>query len=355
MFLFEIVLFVLVGIVVIVGCFLIFSRMNMYRPDRIIDLIPSSIPADPPGYVLKNLSILTWNIGYGGIDRAEDFFMSGGKMSMPANKNIVKNNMNEIMNFLRSHKTDFIILQEVDESATRSYKINEVKEIYDIFSDYESFFALNYKVAFVPVPLACPLGSVRSGLMTVSKYIPLEAKRYAFPGDLSWPNRLFELKRCFVVTKYMVEKSSKMFDLVNLHLSAFDRDGKLRKIELDYLKDFMIKEYKTGNYVVVGGDWNSIMLGVRKVNFHFTTSQKYLKFYVNLPDNWTPIGWKWAFDEKVPTNRSNEKPYIRGENFITIIDGFLLSPNVDLVAVKGFDLEFKNSDHNPVKIDLALK
>ncbi|PMP79300.1 MAG: hypothetical protein C0176_05865, partial [Mesoaciditoga sp.] len=79
-------------------------------------------------------------------------------------------------------------------------------------------------------------------------------------------DRLFELKRCFIVTKYMIEKSPKMLDLVNLHLSAFDRDGELRKIELDYLKDFMVEEYKKGNYVVVEGNWNNIMLGVRKID-----------------------------------------------------------------------------------------
>jgi hypothetical protein len=47
--------------------------------------------------------------------------------------------------------------------------------------------------------------------------------------------------------------------------------------------------------------------------------------------------------------------YKEGVNFLSVIDGFLVSPNVEIKQVKGYDLKFKNSDHNPVKIWLKLK
>jgi hypothetical protein len=38
-----------------------------------------------------------------------------------------------------------------------------------------------------------------------------------------------------------------------------------------------------------------------------------------------------------------------------VIDGFILSPNVELKNVETMDLGFANSDHNPVLINVSLK
>lgn len=43
-----------------------------------------------------------------------------------------------------------------------------------------------------------------------------------------------------------------------------------------------------------------------------------------------------------------EGPYVRGENFTTVIDGFVLSPNVRAENVRMRDLDFQFSDHQPV-------
>jgi exonuclease III len=39
----------------------------------------------------------------------------------------------------------------------------------------------------------------------------------------------------------------------------------------------------------------------------------------------------------------------------TVIDFFLLSPNVESISVKCINLSFENSDHNPVLIKIKLK
>ena len=46
---------------------------------------------------------------------------------------------------------------------------------------------------------------------------------------------------------------------------------------------------------------------------------------------------------------------IRATTTTTVIDFFLLSPNVETASVKCINLEFKNSDHNPVIITAKLK
>jgi hypothetical protein len=38
-----------------------------------------------------------------------------------------------------------------------------------------------------------------------------------------------------------------------------------------------------------------------------------------------------------------------------IIDGFILSPNVTLLSVETLNLEFVNSDHNPVVMQVMLR
>ncbi len=352
----QIFIWTLIGILGILGAFLLFSTVNMYSPQPVLTLSPISAPNNLSENVPYKISVLTWNLGYAGLDKSEDFFMDGGTMSMPKNKNVVEQNMKAITSFLSSNKTDFIILQEVDKQAARTYGINEVEQVIKTLRNYEAFYAINYKVDFVPVPLNHPMGNVESGIMVLTKHKPLSAARYAFPGDYSWPINLFQLKRCFIVTRYKIKKSTKELVLVNLHLSAFDKSGNLRRRQLDFLKKFILKEYKKGNYVLVGGDWNNIMLGISMDHFHYTTPKKYITgIYMNLPKDWTPKGWKWAFDPNIPSVRSDEKPYTKGENFTTIIDGFLLSPNLNLISVKTFDLGFANSDHNPVKLVVEVK
>ncbi len=352
----QVLIWTLVGVLGILGVFLLFSTLNVYSPQSVLALSPISTPVNLSGYVPKKFSVLTWNLGYAGLDKSENFFMDGGTMSMPDDKGLVEQNMKAITNFLSSNKTDFIILQEVDKRAARTYGINEVGQITKTFRNYETFYAVNYKVDFVPVPLNHPMGNVESGIMVLTRYKAFDATRYAFPGDYSWPVDLFQLKRCFIVTKYKIKNSSKELILVNLHLSAFDKSGNLRKGQLDLLKKFITKEYNDGNYVLVGGDWNNIMPGIAMNHFQYTTPKKYIAgIYQKLPKDWTPTGWKWAFDPNVPSVRSDEKAYVKGENFTTIIDGFLLSPNLKLVSVKTFDLGFANSDHNPVKLVVEIK
>jgi hypothetical protein len=57
----------------------------------------------------------------------------------------------------------------------------------------------------------------------------------------------------------------------------------------------------------------------------------------------------------VPSIRSNGTPYKQGENFVAVIDGFLVSANVEIRTVTGHDLAFRNSDHNPVSTLFVLK
>ena len=59
----------------------------------------------------------------------------------------------------------------------------------------------------------------------------------------------------------------------------------------------------------------------------------------------------------MPSCRLLNQPYDPADEENTqhyVIDGFILSPNVELISVEGKDLGFTNSDHNPILITIKL-
>ena len=148
------------------------------------------------------LSLITWNIGYCGLDKEMDFFYDGGtKVFTPKSKCI--DNLVEVKKFLKQNDSvDFIFIQEVDKGSKRSYYINEYDSLTKVLNSFSPFFAKNYDVFFVPVPPATPMGKVLSGLAIFSKFQPTTSIRYSFPGKYGFPKQLFMLDRCFLVNRY---------------------------------------------------------------------------------------------------------------------------------------------------------
>ena len=74
-------------------------------------------------------------------------------------------------------------------------------------------------------------------------------------------------------------------------------------------------------------------------------------------DSMLPDGWHFAYDTATPTCRLDNQPY-DAESDATqhyVIDGFILSPNVELTGVQTQDDGFRFSDHNPVLLNIRLK
>ncbi|MCK5734957.1 MAG: endonuclease/exonuclease/phosphatase family protein, partial [Spirochaetaceae bacterium] len=170
-----------------------------------------------------------------------------------------------------------------------------------------------------------------------------------------WPTRLFMLRRCISVSSYDTGIPGRSLYLANIHLSAYD-DGGLRRQQLEYVKTWMNDLYKEGHYIILGGDWNSTFPKVGFDDFApYTTTEENLFWIQKIPDNWTPENWQWGWDPEVPSCRTLDQAYVPGENYLTIIDGFLVSPNVEIEEVQTSDEAFKYSDHNPVSLNFYLK
>ncbi len=340
-------LFIVIFLVIAFGIFLIYATLNDYKPEETRSCYENNSPDLIDSE--SDISLLIWNIGYCGLNKEMDFFYDGGKQVRPSEGKVTEN-IQGVKSFLSENGDyDFILFQEVDKASKRSYYFNEFDTISNMFPERNSTYGKNYNVFFVPTPPAEPMGKVDGGLMTVSKYDPSESVRHSFPGNYSWPTGLFMLDRCFLVNRYNLTNDKELL-VINTHNSAYD-DGSLKAQQMEYLKTYVNEEYNKGNYIIVGGDWNQCPP-------NFTP-----EFKVNVMDTVTRTdiasdylkNWEWLYDNSLPTNRRVSTPYIQGETLTTVIDFYLLSPNIEAVTVENIDVGFEYSDHQPVKAVIKLK
>ena len=300
----------------------------------------------------EEITVLCWNVGYGGPGKNEDFFMDGGTLSKPKDKETAVAYLNGICATVAEQTPDLLLLQEVDADSSRTYSIDERKLLNAGMSC--ECYALNYSCPFVPVPWP-PIGKVHSGLYTVTDGITVDsAERISLPCPFSWPLRIANLKRCLLVSYLPVEGSDKQLVLVNLHLEAYD-DGEGKIAQTNQLRDFIESEYAKGNYVIAGGDFNQVFPGSLDVypNTHAENWEPGV-----LDEKLLPEGWTLAYDLSTPTCRLLNQPYDPSDTAGTqyyVIDGLILSPNVKLKSAETVDAGFENSDHNPVKIAVTLE
>lgn len=301
----------------------------------------------------STVTLLSWNIGYSSLGEKADFFLDGGK-NIRSSKLEFKKYLKGIKKFLVTQKDkDFILLQEVDKNSKRSFKINQFELFNKIFENHSSVFSENFNVKYVPVPLTdiSPMGKVLSGLATYSKFKSIENYRLQYPGEYDWPTRIFHLDRCLLLKRISLE-SGKELVVINSHNSAYD-GGKLKPLEMQYLKTILEEEYQKGNYVIVGADWNQCPPNFDYDTFSKNNSEDYSQ--TNIAEDYLPKDWQWGFDAKIATNRKLSTFYEKGKTFTTLIDFYLVSPNVEILEVKTIDLDFKYSDHQPISLKVKLK
>ena len=307
-------------------------------------------------------TLVSWNVGYGGLGAESDFFFddegmwySGSSMTRSP-RNLIEKNLNGALALFQQFKdsVDFFLLQEVDIEADRSHRIRQYEAYQKALPGFMADFALNYKCNRVPIPLLEPwnaYGSVLSGLATFSRYEPAEATRHQLPGHYPMPDRIFQLDRCAALHRYPTLRGKDLV-VINLHNSAYDPGDKIKAIQLPYLRDLAVSEYAKGNFVILGGDWNQCPPHFRFDSFMPGNAQGYSQG--NLPPDFFPEDWVFAYDPTVPTNRKARDPYIKGKTFETLIDFFLVSPNLRIRSVSGLNQGFQFSDHQPVFVTVVL-
>ncbi|MBQ1547563.1 MAG: endonuclease [Lachnospiraceae bacterium] len=343
--------------VIVLAIVLLFGVLTIieFRPDDVETLtVSGNVPHAIEPYGTHK--ILSWNIGYGALGDNADFFLDGGKGVKTADKKRVTENLSGIVFEINSLDPDIIMMQEADIKSGRSSRINEHEYIIgNTFgnheSDSESTFAYNFK-ALVPYPVP-PIGIVRGGISTASRYQINSAERIQLPCPFKWPVRLGNLKRCLSINRMPISGSYRELVVVNLHLEAYDSgEGKIAQTKM--LREYLEKEVEAGNYVIAGGDFNQTFSDV-DISAYPVYDGMWKAGVIDVND--FSDNFNLYMDNENPSCRSLDKPYAGADkdNFqYYIIDGFIVSKNVNVLSVKTQDLSFVSSDHNPVLMEFEL-
>lgn len=340
-----------VGIpLLVIAWFFGWLTLAEYRPED-VETVEIGGEASQLLYPGSTVSILTWNTGYGALGDDADFFMDGGSHVFTADKERVLENVDSMISEITALDPDIIFLQETDVDSSRSHRINETELFMDALSGYQSTFAYNFRAILIPYPVP-PIGKVNSGILTLCRYPVSESSRVQLPCPFSWPLRIANLKRCLMIDRVPVYGSDKELVLINLHLEAFD-DGEGKRAQTEQLLSVIEAERLAGNYVIAGGDFNQIF-------------SSYEDTFPSLEGTWQPGeidadafggAWQLLTDPDVPSCRSLDRPYLGADKDgfqYYLIDGFIVSADLDVLSIETQDLDFAVSDHNPILMRIRL-
>jgi endonuclease/exonuclease/phosphatase family metal-dependent hydrolase len=351
--------FLLVVMLYLAGV-LLYGTLTDWQPTE-EEVVQLTQPATETMITDSVLSFAIWNVGYGGLGEESDFFFekgggmltAGGRMIRPS-QDLVAKNIAGMRLFVESTPADFYLLQEVDYASRRSYFTNQFDTLRALRPDHAAAFAANYRVRRVPIPLLQPwsaYGPVHSGLATLSRWQPTSSTRVPLPGSFGWPTRIFQLDRCLLVSRFPTATGPELV-VINAHLSAYDSDGSLKAEQMKFLREYVLAEYEAGHYVIVGGDWNQCPPYFPFDTFSPGNTQGYTQ--LNISADYLPEGWRWLYDATTPTNRKVNQPYEQGISFTTLIDFYLISPNLQARRVKTINQGFQFSDHQPIYFEVEL-
>ena len=329
-----------------------FLSVTEYKPADITATLEIGGKADKTLKAGDSMTVMSWNIGYGALGDNADFFMDGGTSVKTADEKRINENMQGVVNEITSVNPDIFFIQEADKDSSRSDHIDEYALLQNVFNNYNSTFANNFKVSFLPYPIP-PIGKVDSGVATFSSYPIIDAERRQLPIPFSWPVSMINLKRCLLVSRVALEGTDKQLILVNLHLEAYD-DGEGKIAQTKMLAEFLNSEAKKGNYIIAGGDFNQIFSSA-DVNAYPAQEGKWAAGQIDVKE--IDGNWQFLMDSSVPSCRSLDQPYENADKDTFqyyLIDGFIVSDNITVESCENQDLGFKVSDHKPVVLKITL-
>lgn len=346
----AILLFVVVAYVIYV-----FGTYKRIKDNVKLDIEKPSVATTEQLLIGNTIKITSYNIGFGAYSPEFSFFMDGGKQSVAESKDSVKELVGGAAKLIKEMNPDIALFQEVDTDSTRSHHVNQLDMIQKEFDKYYSAYAVNYDSAFLFYPILEPHGKSKSGIETLSKYEITSALRRSLPISDS-VKKILDLDRCFSVSRIPVFNGKELV-VINIHASAYGTDDSVREKQVNLLFEVMQKEYKDGNYVICGGDFNHDLLASENDK---TDKESWAYPF---PRSKMPEGFCFAIDMLGNDERANlwkscrnaDIPYKEGETYTVTVDGFIISNNIDLVSYTNYKTGYKYSDHDPVVMEFKLK
>lgn len=351
----KIPLILLAVIILVVGgyvayVFLTYSRIEDNQPLAVTGR------AEQAAATGEEYTIVSFNVGFGAYTSDFTFFMDGGKQSRAVSKDSVIDCTDGCSRIAMSFDPDIVLLQEVDTDSTRSFHVDQSALFEANLSRmglYDNVFAVNYHSAYLMYPVLEPHGASNSGIQMLSRFNVTSALRRSLPIATGF-KKILDLDRCYSIARIPVEDGKELV-VFNTHLSAYGTDAEQGNAQLQMLFDDMDKEYKAGNYVICGGDYNHDFTRNSRETFNPGTDKEF-SWCVKFPDEILPAGFSKCTDYAegmVASTRNTDIPYSE-DSFTAILDGFIISDNVRCTYIQNVDKGFEFTDHNPVVMKFIL-
>lgn len=291
------------------------------------------------------LRILTWNIGYGSLGAGADFVADGGRSIRALGRRSISTAVNAIGRTVQGLSADIVLLQEVAAASVATRGIDVRGGVLHALNGYRVAFWEDFATTMLPRPF-----DISNGIMTLSRFSAPGSTAQALPQEPGF--RFGFLKKHYAVLATRIPtEDGREWAILNIHLSAFDDGGEVRSRQVAALLEMAEAEYQRGAHVVVGGDWNMRLVDT---SFPHETAERFLSWIHDFPHDTVPEGWTFAVDPVAPSVRTLHRPYEEGINYVTIVDGFLVSPNVAVDRVEATDLAFRHTDHHPVTVSVRM-
>lgn len=292
----------------------------------------------------KSYTIASWNLGYFNLGEESSWIFNGGKRFITATKDEVEKNISGIIKSNKKIDADFYLFQEITKRTVLTYYSNAHGRVFSALKKYSSYFAPKISIRSILIPL-------QSGNATMTHYETSNSSLEPLPDEKIFIFKK-QLKHHMLICEHPVKGTLKKLYTINIHFPAYDPNAKMRNKHLKVIQEKVQAIYKEGHYVICGGDWN--LLFTPKDTFKSKTKPERIRHVLPFPD-FAPIKkWTWAYDSQIPTLRELDGPYKKGNNFVGIVDGFLISPNVKVKKTENQDYKFTFSDHNPVITEFQL-
>lgn len=169
-------------------------------------------------------------------------------------------------------------------------------------------------------------------------------------------SKFFDLDRCYTVSEMKVQNGKRLY-LYNVHLTAYGGSEEIRIKQMTMLAEDMKEKITSGGYVICGGDFNSDVLtnSFAKLNKGSVVPEWSKPLLTELLPKGITVCTNYKEKELIPTSRSLSTVYTKGKSEVMVIDGFLVSDNIQKVSIQNIDNGFTYSDHNPVLMKFELK
>lgn len=318
------------------------NRLTPISFDRIL-----SRPAAAPEDARETISAVTWNIGYASLGAGADFLIDGGSHLRALKRPAIAEAAGQIADRIAAMDADVVLIQEAAASSFLTRGIDVRREIFDRLSGLTTHFWADFRTYLFPAPLR-----IEHGMASITRLKGRDPTVLPMPQDPKYHFGFLKKHYAGLVTTFPIAGSRQNWVVINMHLSAFDPGAATRNRQIKALFDLAQSAYAAGDFVVIGGDWN---MRLSDRDFPHQTDEKYLFWIHDMPDTSLPEGWQWAVDPDTPTVRSMNQPYVAGENFTMVIDGFAVSPNVQIDDVTTTDLQFQHTDHHPVRAQFRAR